>query len=78
MISWEAVQSVLSLTGHDARNRKLMTEHTKRVSKALRILKGDRAVQGAADGRGNLVWTSPPFRVAGTSDQDDPNLTSYD
>jgi len=56
MTSRDVAQSVLSLTGHDARDRALMTAHTRRVSKALRILKGDRVVMGAADGRGNLVW----------------------
>jgi hypothetical protein len=56
MTSREVAQSVLSLTGHDARDRKLMTAHTRRVSKALRHLKGDGIVRGAADGWGNLVW----------------------
>lgn len=56
MTSREIAQSVLSLTGHDARDRKLMTEHTRRVSKALRALKADRVVRSVADGRGNLVW----------------------
>jgi hypothetical protein len=58
MPSREVAQSVLSLTGHDARDRKLMTEHTRRVSKALRALKADRAVRGSIDKRSNHVWSS--------------------
>lgn len=60
MTSREVAQSVLALSGHDARDRRLMADHTKRVSKALRILKQDGAVRSAGDGRGNLVWTRYP------------------
>lgn len=58
MTSREVAQSVLNLAGNDARDRRLMADHTKRVSKALRILKQDGAVRSAGDGRGNLVWTA--------------------
>lgn len=56
MTSREVAQSVLSLSGHDARDRGLMTAHTRQVSKALRALKVDRVVRSAADERGNLIW----------------------
>lgn len=56
MTSREIAQSVLSLSGHDARDRKLMAEHTRRVSKALRGLKAEGTARGTSDGRGNLVW----------------------
>lgn len=56
MTSREVAQSCLVLSGADARDRKLMTDHTRRVSKALRKLKGEGVVHGAGDGRGNIVW----------------------
>lgn len=56
MTSWEVAQAILSLSGHDARDRKLMTEHTRRVSKALRILTEGGATQRMNDGRGNVMW----------------------
>lgn len=56
MTSREIAQSVLSLSGQDARDRKLMAEHTKRVSKALRSLKQGGMARGVGDGRGNLLW----------------------
>lgn len=56
MTSREIAQSVLSLSGQDARDRRLMAEHTRRVSKALRGLKEDRTTVSAGDRRGNLVW----------------------
>ena len=58
MTSRQVAQAILSLSGHDARDRKLMTEHTRRVSKALRILKVNGAVSGAVDQRGNVVWSA--------------------
>ncbi|MCP1537783.1 hypothetical protein [Methylorubrum extorquens] len=56
MTSREVAQSVLSLAGNDARDRRLTTEHTRRVSKALRLLKVGCLVSQAADKRGNRVW----------------------
>lgn len=56
MTSRQVAQAILSLSGHDARDRKLMTEHTRRVSKALRILKEGGSVRQMADGRGNVTW----------------------
>jgi hypothetical protein len=40
-----------------SRDRKLLTEHTRRVSKALRVLKGRGLAHGAKDAAGNVVWT---------------------
>ena len=53
----QIAQTVLSLSGQDARDRKLMTEHTRRVSKALRVLKEGGTVRQSKDGRRNIVWT---------------------
>ena len=62
MTSRQVAQTMLSVAGQDARDRKLMTEHTRRVSKALRILKQAGSVRQAADQRGNVVWTPPSSR----------------
>ncbi|WP_027173086.1 hypothetical protein [Methylobacterium sp. 10] len=56
MTSREVAQSVLSLTGHDARDRGLMTAHTRRVSKALRLLKEGGTIAQSNDVRGNVLW----------------------
>lgn len=57
MTSRQIAQAILSVSGQDARDRKLMTEHTKRVSKALRSLKEGGTVRQATDGCGNVTWT---------------------
>ncbi len=56
LTSSQVAQTMLSVAGQDARDRKLMTEHTRRVSKALRILKNDAVVRATVDARGNRVW----------------------
>jgi hypothetical protein len=54
--SREIAQAIVSLSGQDARDRKTITELTRRVSKALRILKEGGAVRSAVDAKGNLMW----------------------
>ena len=61
LTSRQIAQAVLAVSGQDARDRKLMTEHTKRVSKALRSLKEGGSVRQAVDGRGNVVWELRPL-----------------
>ncbi|GJE16640.1 hypothetical protein [Methylobacterium marchantiae] len=56
MTSREVAQSVLSLSGHDARDRGLMTAHTRRASKALRLLKEGGTIAQSNDVRGNVLW----------------------
>lgn len=56
MTSREVAQSVLALAGNDARDRKLMTDHTRRVSKALRALSIEGTARRANDAQGNVVW----------------------
>lgn len=58
MASREIARDVLSVNEQDPRDRKLLTEHTRRVSKALRILKQRGAVAGVVDKAGNMVWQS--------------------
>jgi len=54
--SREIARAILAVNEQDPRDRKLLTEHTRRVSKALRNLKAEGAVRGAQDERGNVVW----------------------
>lgn len=54
--SREIAQSIVSLSGQDARDRKYVTDLTRRVSKALRILKEGGDVRSAVDRKGNLTW----------------------
>lgn len=56
MTSREVAQNVLTLAGNDARDRRLMADHTRRVSKALRVLAADGVARRASDGRGNVTW----------------------
>ncbi|RTL73541.1 MAG: hypothetical protein EKK36_14385 [Bradyrhizobiaceae bacterium] len=59
--SREIAQAIVTLSGQDARDRKYITDLTRRVSKALRILKDGGAVRSAVDAQGNLMWS---LRVA--------------
>lgn len=56
MSSREIAQSVIATSGQDARDRKFLSEHTKRVSKALRALKEENVVRSSVDGKGNVMW----------------------
>ena len=55
--SREIAQAIVALSGQDARDRKHITDVTRRVSKALRILKEGGDVRSAVDARGNLMWS---------------------
>lgn len=55
LASRDIARAILSVREYDPRDRKLLTEHTRRVSKALRILKGKGLAQGAADKAGNMA-----------------------
>lgn len=54
--SREIAQSIVALSGQDARDRKYISDVTRRVSKALRILKEGGDVRSAVDTKGNLMW----------------------
>jgi len=54
--SRDIARLVISTRGEDARDRRYMTDLTKRVSKALRVLKLNGVVRSAPDNRGNLYW----------------------
>ena len=54
--SREIARLLISTRGEDARDRRYLTDLTRRVSKALRILKKNGVVRSAPDNRGNLFW----------------------
>jgi hypothetical protein len=56
MGSRDIARAILAVQELDPRDRRLLTEHTRRVSKALRVLKGEGLVKGAASKSGNMVW----------------------
>jgi hypothetical protein len=56
MGSREIAQGIVALSGQDARDRKYITDLTRRVSKALRALKEGGAVRSSIDKKGNLRW----------------------
>ena len=56
MTSREIAQEIVSDSGMDARDRKFVTDLTKRVGKACRQCK-DGVIIKATDARGNVVWS---------------------
>jgi hypothetical protein len=54
LVGWGSVPcgQPIELTRRHTRDRKLLTEHTRRVSKALRALKGRGLAHGAKDRAG--------------------------
>ena len=56
MTSREIAQEVVSDSGMDARDRKFVSDLTKRVGKACRQCK-DGVIIKATDARGNVVWS---------------------
>jgi hypothetical protein len=57
LTSREIAQSVVAMSGHDARDRKYISELTRRVSKALRALREDDVVRSGTDHKGNVMWS---------------------
>lgn len=55
----EIARSILAVNEQDPRDRRLLTEHTRRVSKALRHLAGRGLASRSTDGARNVVWTRP-------------------
>lgn len=54
--SRDIAREIVAMRGEDARDRKYLSDLTKRVSKALRGMKAEGNVRSVADTRGNLVW----------------------
>lgn len=57
MSSRDMARTVIALRGDDARDRRYLSEITKRVSKALRKLREDGRVRSSTDKCGNLLWS---------------------
>ena len=57
LTSRELAQSILALKGDDVRDRKLVSEVTRRVSKALRSHRELGRVRSSVDKFGNLMWS---------------------
>lgn len=55
--SREIARGAIALSGQDARDRKFLSEHTKRVSKVLRTLRDENVVRSSVDAKGNVMWT---------------------
>ena len=49
-------QSIVALRGDDARDRKYVTDLTRRVGKALRALRDQGGVRNVVDDKGNVMW----------------------
>jgi hypothetical protein len=56
-------RAILSVNEQDPRDRRLLTEHTRRVSKALRILKLQKTVAMTRDSLGKRRWLIPPIAL---------------
>ena len=54
--SRDIAREIVAMRGEDARDRKYLSDLTKRVSKALRGMKAEGHVRSVADAKGNLSW----------------------
>lgn len=57
MTSREIAQAIIAVSGQDARDRKYVSDLTRRVGKALRALRDENAVRSAIDPKGNVMWS---------------------
>lgn len=55
--SRDIAREIVALRGEDARDRKYLSELTKRVSKALRAMREEGNVRSLVDAKGNLKWS---------------------
>ncbi|WP_245293352.1 hypothetical protein [Mongoliimonas terrestris] len=67
--SREIAQNLVALRGEDARDRRYVSDLTRRVSKALRSLRDEGYVKSGADHKGNTLWsrTSAKWSRAATT-----------
>ena len=56
--SRDIARSIVALRGEDARDRKYLSDLTKRVSKALRALRAGGEIKTVSDRRGNIRWST--------------------
>jgi hypothetical protein len=57
LTSREVAQTVVALSGQDARDRRYVSDLTRRVSKALRALREENVVRSGTDAKGNVMWS---------------------
>lgn len=57
--SREIAQAIVALNGQDARDRRLISDLTKRVSKAANALKMGKILRSVVDEHGNKMWSVP-------------------
>jgi len=62
MSSREIARGVIALSGQDARDRKFLSQHTTRVSRALRVLRDENVVRSSVDPKGNVMWSLRELR----------------
>lgn len=56
MASREIARAILAVNEQDPRDRRLLTEHTRRVSKALRVMTAKGLMVRGVDPAGNVAW----------------------
>ena len=54
--SRDIAREIVALRGEDARDRKYLSELTRRVSKALRAMREEGHVRSKQDQKGNVMW----------------------
>jgi len=54
--SRDIAREIVAMRGEDARDRKYLSELTKRVSKALRAMREAGEVRSVTDAKGNVLW----------------------
>lgn len=57
LTSREIAQAVVALSGQDARDRKHVSDLTRRVGKSLRTLRDENNVRSGLDAKGNVMWS---------------------
>lgn len=62
LTSREIAQAIVALGGQDARDRKYVSELTRRVGKALRALRNENVVRSGTDTKGNVMWSIRSLR----------------
>ncbi len=76
MTSRQIAQAIVALSGMDARDRRYVSDLTKRVSKALTSLKRDAVARSRLDIRGNITWAPNTKIDQPKSDHDDGRARS--
>lgn len=54
--SRDIAREIVAMRGEDARDRKYLSDLTKRVSKALRAMREAGEVRSVTDAKGNVMW----------------------